>query len=79
MGAAALYVMNANGTNQHSIDTSDSIDLEPIPSPDGTMIAWSSERDGNFEIYVSKVDGSSPRRVTNNTKDDSHPRWRPCP
>lgn len=79
LGAGALYVMNANGTNQHSIDSSNAIDLEPVPSPDGSKIAWSSTRDGNREIYVSNPDGSNPVRVTNNSRADLRPRWRPCP
>ncbi len=76
--ASELYVMNTNGTNQHSIDSSPALDLEPTPSPDGSRIAWSSRRDGNYEIYVSGVDGANPVRVTNNPGDDTHPRWRPC-
>ena len=77
--AAQLFVMNANGANQHSIDSSTAIDLEPTPSPDGSRIAWSSKRDGNFEIYVSNADGTNPTRVTNHPSPDTRPRWRPCP
>lgn len=79
MTNASLWVMNANGANQHSIDSSDAIDLEPVPSPDGARLAWTSNRDGNYEIYVSASDGSNPVRVTNNAAADTHPRWRPCP
>ncbi len=78
-GAGQLFVMNANGTNQHPLETNPAIDLEPNPSPDGRKIAWSSKRDGNFEIYVANSDGSNPVRVTNNSRPDTRPRWRPCP
>lgn len=78
MGAAQLFVMNANGTNQHAIEADPAIDLDPTPSPDGTKIAWVSRRDGNFEIYVANSDGTNPVRVTNNSRPDARPRWRPC-
>jgi Tol biopolymer transport system component len=73
-----IYVMNRTGANQHSIDTSIELDNQPTPSPDGTKVAWVSNRDGNAEIYVSNIDGTQPTRVTNNDTKDTFPRWRPC-
>ena len=43
----------------------------PVFSPDGTRIAFMSNRDGNPEIYVMNRDGSDLRRLTNNP-DDRH-------
>ena len=40
-------------------------------------IAFSSTRDGNWEIYVINADGSEQARLTNNTADDSIPIWSP--
>ena len=37
-------------------------------SPDGSRIAFMSQRDGNSEIYVMNRDGSGVRRLTNNTR-----------
>lgn len=76
--SAQILSMNANGTNQHPIESDPAIDERPVPSPDGTKVAWVSYRDGNAEIYVANADGSNPTRVTNNTKKDLAPRWRPC-
>jgi hypothetical protein len=36
-------------------------------------IAFSSDRDGNFEIYVMKTDGSDVTRLTNNGAADFLP------
>ena len=39
-------------------------DDQPAWSPDGTKIAFTSDREGNTDIYVMNVDGSSPTRLT---------------
>jgi Tol biopolymer transport system component len=52
-------------------------DGSPAWSPDGTRIAFSSERDGNAEIYVMKADGSGVTRLTNTKADDGDPSWSP--
>ncbi len=41
------------------------------------LIAFSSDRDGNWEIYVMNADGTNQRRLTNNTADDVNPSWSP--
>ena len=49
----------------------------PVWSPDGTRIAFQSNRDGNAEIYVMNRDGSGIRRVTNHPLSDATPTWSP--
>lgn len=49
----------------------------PIYSPDGTKIAFTSNRDGNPEIYVMDRDGRNLRRMTNNPAIDVTPTWSP--
>ena len=49
----------------------------PVWSPDGTQIAFQSNRDGNAEIYVMNRDGSNIRRLTNNPAIDTTPTWSP--
>lgn len=40
-------------------------------------IAFSSKRDGNFEIYTINEDGSGLKRLTNSKNDDLKPQWSP--
>lgn len=40
-------------------------------------IAFTSDRDGNSEIYVMNNDGTSQIRLTNNTFVEDHPTWSP--
>ncbi|MDP3046211.1 MAG: hypothetical protein Q8O07_01910, partial [Chloroflexota bacterium] len=50
--------------------------LPPLPPLPG-RIAFQSSRDGNWEIYVMKADGSSESRVTNSPGDDLYAAWSP--
>jgi Tol biopolymer transport system component len=52
-------------------------DGSPAWSPDGSRIAFSSERDGNAEIYVMKADGSGMTRLTHTSADERDPAWSP--
>ena len=49
----------------------------PALSPDGTKIAFTSNRDGNPELYVMNRDGGGVRRLTNNPAIDTTPTWSP--
>ena len=57
--------------------TNTAIDVDPAWSPDGTKLAFSTERDGGFEIYVMNADGQNPVRLTNNSLSDFSPSWSP--
>jgi TolB protein len=50
----------------------------PVFSPDGTKIAFTSNRDGNDEIYIMNTDGSGVRRLTNHPEIDVTPTWSPA-
>lgn len=47
-----------------------------IPEPLG-KIAFSSDRDGNFEIYVMNPDGGGQTRLTQTSTDNLRPTWSP--
>ena len=49
----------------------------PSWSPDGQHIAFHSDRDGNYEIYVMDSDGSNLRRLTKYPAVDWFPSWSP--
>ena len=42
-----------------------------------TKIAFASDRDGNFEIYVMDADGRNQQRLTRHGDDDWEPSWSP--
>jgi TolB protein len=49
----------------------------PVWSPDGTKLAFTTNRDGNPEIYVMNRDGSGLRRMTTHPAIDVTPTWSP--
>ena len=49
----------------------------PSLSPDSREIAFTSDRDGNPEIYVMNADGGAVRRLTDSPANDEYPAWSP--
>jgi plastocyanin len=70
--------MNADGSGKHQLTNTSTVNEgSPVWSPDGTTIAFTSDRDGNEEIYVTDVTGLHPVRLTNNVASDRKPDWSP--
>lgn len=58
----------------------DSLGVEAFPtfSPDGAQIAYCSDRDGSFEIYVRQLNPEGREiRVTSDGRDNYEPAWSP--
>ena len=49
----------------------------PRVSPDGTKIVFSSNRDGEGDLYVINIDGTGERRLTTGGRDDGSASWSP--
>jgi len=77
-----LYVMDADGSGQRQL-TGTAVnwnESRPVWSPDGTKIAFVSERDfpvDNTEIYEMNADGSGETRITRSPQRDDWPTWSP--
>jgi ABC-type sugar transport system substrate-binding protein len=71
--------MDADGGHLRNLSNSEENDWEPAWSPDGSQIAFVSDRpteDGGLFIYVMNADGSGVRRLSA-FPDSSHPDWSP--
>ena len=60
------------------------IDFSPSISPDGSQVAYTTLRyasgelyDHTYEIATQSIEGSEPRRLTANDRDDVSPAWSP--
>jgi Tol biopolymer transport system component len=68
-----IYLVSADGSGPVNLTRNSCADDEPDWKPDGTRIAWESDRDGDFEIWVMDADGSNVSQLT--TTGGLAPRW----
>jgi Tol biopolymer transport system component len=69
---------DSNGDNLVQLTSNAASDLQPVWSPDGTRMAFVSDRTGFAQVFVmSAVDGSSQTRLTNNSAQNQTPDWSP--
>ena len=81
-----IFVMNADGTDEHQLTSGDFSDRTPTWSPDGKRIAfsrehlWNKHRFQNYDdvyIAVMNADGSDVRALTRGDAADHFPVWSP--
>jgi len=76
-----VWIMEPDGSNVVNLTNSPSYDAlswaQSPWSPDGSRIAFISDRDGNQEIYVTDIDGTTLTNVTSNHASDILPHWSP--
>jgi serine/threonine protein kinase len=63
--------------SEEKIIASTRSDITPQYSPDGSKIAFSSERSGHSEIWMCDSDGANPAQVTSLGTFSGTPRWFP--
>ena len=59
-----LYTMPIAGGTATRISSGQSFDMQPRFSPDGSAIAFISDRDGAFNIWLMDPDGSNLRQIS---------------
>ena len=67
--------MDAGGAQQTRLTTNTVSDDDPVWSPDGTQIAFISDRDVNLNVYLMNADGTGQLRLTNVVANDPAPDW----
>jgi len=70
-----IYVTDARGGNIKRLTENYTLDNSPAWNPDGTKIAFCSDRGGSWEIYVMDANGKNQERLTENRADNRSPAW----
>lgn len=75
-GNREIYHMDS-GRNLRRLTNHPAEDVEPVFSPDGRRIAFTSGRGGSPQVYVMGASGGRPRRITFGGPYNSEPDWSP--
>ncbi len=70
-----LWVMKPDGDNPRPLTNRD--DIDPTWSPDGSMIAFASSRNGQRQLFVMNADGSNIQQVTDLNNMGGRSTWSP--
>lgn len=86
-GNIEIYTMNPDGSDQRRLTSNESDEYSPVWSPDGSQIAFISDRDDPnsgdcvhscfYQLYIINVDDGSERKLIETEFSALHPDWHP--
>jgi tricorn protease len=72
-----IWIVKDDGTNILRLTDNKARDIYPRFSPDGQWLAFSSNRDGNYDVFVVAAAGGKPKQLTFHSADDNVVGWSP--
>lgn len=75
--AGDLWTVPREGGEAHLLTSGTGTKSGPVFSPDGTMIAFTGDYDGNVDVYVMPAEGGVPQRLTWHPGVDEVIGWTP--
>lgn len=65
-----VYKVGVDGGRATRLTSQPSYESNPVWSPDGAKIAFSSDRHGNFDIFIMNATGGQAKRLTSNSSNE---------
>ncbi len=62
--AGNLYTVPSDGGTARKLTSHDGFEMFPRFAPDGKLLAFTGQYDGNTEVYVMPAEGGEPKRLT---------------
>jgi tricorn protease len=75
--ASDLWVVGRDGGEARRLTAGAGLETHPVFSPDGKMIAFGGQYEGNLDVYVVPTAGGVPRRLTYHPGNDLPVGWTP--
>lgn len=75
-GQCGLILADGDGSNPRALTTNPD-DKAPAVSPDGEWIAYMSQNEGNWDLYLIRVDNGTPVPLTATPGNEGPPEWSP--
>ena len=75
--AGDIYTMPIAGGQATRITSGPAFDGQPRYSPDGTLIAFTSDRDGTEQVWLMQAAGAHPRKLSTGVSLYASPDWTP--
>jgi tricorn protease len=72
-----IWTADESGQNIQRLTVHKARDVYPRFSPDGKWIAFSSDRNGNLDVFIMPASGGTVKQLTNHSADDSVLNWTP--
>jgi tricorn protease len=72
-----LWVVDREGGDARRLTTSEGAETNPRISPDGSLVAFSGQYDGNVDVYIIPIAGGEPERLTWHPGADIVQDWMP--
>src|SRR4029077_445861 len=72
-----LWIVDRSGGDARRLTSDVGIETDPVFSPDGSMIAFTGEYDGNTDVFVIPAIGGVPKRLTYHPAADVAVGWTP--
>ncbi|MDE0468507.1 MAG: hypothetical protein OYL97_15760 [Candidatus Poribacteria bacterium] len=76
-GNSDIYIMNPDGTGQIKLTRHPASDSQPVWSPTGDKILFTSNRDGISDLFLMNADGTNVQQVFQKLANRRHGTWAP--